>query len=443
MKPVFRLGVGAKRIARNFSWLFAEKLLRMVLGLAVGIWVARYLGPEQFGILNYALAYVGLFAILPTAGISSIVVRDLVTTPRRTDEILGSAALVQLSLGFVAYFLLVTLILFVQPTDTLTQKAVLVLGLSLLFKFADVSAYWFESKVSSKFTAISFLIALLVSAALRVAFIKLEMDLIWFVWTLFIETIVASALLLLFLARERSFFSFKVSLVEIKRILKQGFPLLLASAAATVYLRIDQIMLGNILGNDSVGIYSAAVRITEAFLFLPIIITSSVFPFTLEAKKEGRAVFNRAFQHLFSILALLALAIAVPMTFLSAEIILLLFGKSFLAAAPILAIHIWANVFSFIGVAAYRWYVSENMQVLLMYRTGVGAFINIVLNLILIPTQGAIGAAVATVVSLVFSVLLADWFQKSTRELFWMKLSSLNIIRSIRDLSSSRYPISR
>lgn len=443
MRTKIKLGASAKRVTANVSWLFVEKLLRIVLGLAVGIWVARYLGPANFGIFSYASALVGLLAILPTAGISSVVVRDLVKCPHRTNEILGSAALVQITLGVLAYSLLTVLVVLLRPSDSLSQTAVLVLGLSLLLKFSDVAAYWFEAQVLAKFTAASFLVASVASAALRVAFIQFEMGLVWFVWALVLEALVAAVLLMLLFVRKKSSFSITASAFEIKRLLKQGFPLLLASAAASIYLKIDQIMLGSMVDNNAVGIYGAAVRITEAFLFLPIIITSSVFPFVLKSKENGNAVYDLGFERLFSLLAMLAIVTAVPISLYATGVMTFLFDASYSSAGPLLAIHVWSNVFAFVGIAAYRWYVAEGMQNLLMYRTGLGAVINIALNVILIPAHGAIGAAVATVVSQLFSVFFLDWFQKETRGLFWLKLRSLNLFRTISILPDTLKLISR
>jgi O-antigen/teichoic acid export membrane protein len=95
------------KIIDNIGWLFFDKTLRMGVGLFVGVWVTRYLGPEQFGLFNFATAFTALFGAVATLGLQGIVVRDIVNDPSCKEETLGTAALLHLIGGTLAYGLII------------------------------------------------------------------------------------------------------------------------------------------------------------------------------------------------------------------------------------------------------------------------------------------------------------------------------------------------
>jgi PST family polysaccharide transporter len=200
---------------------------------------------------------------------------------------------------------------------------------------------------------------------------------------------------------------------------------MLSGMAIMVYMRIDQIMLGQIMGDKSVGIYSAAVRISEIVYFIPMSIAASAFPAIIEIKKESEALYYQHLQKLYDIMVVLALVIALPVTFLSDWMVALLFGNAFIEAGPVLAIHVWAGIFVFLGVAGSKWYIVENLQRISLVNSSLGALANIALNFILIPHWGVIGAAWATVVSYAIVAYVSDSFTSKTRVVFLMKSKSL------------------
>jgi len=185
------------------------------------------------------------------------------------------------------------------------------------------------------------------------------------------------------------------------------------------------------LGDESVGVYSAAVRISEVWYFIPMVIAASVFPSIIEAKKQGEALYYQRLQKLYNLMVVLALAVAIPMTFLSELVVTLLFGNAYVQAGSVLSIHIWAGLFVFLGLASGKWFIIEGLQRYSFYRTLFGAVANIVLNLIMIPKFGVLGAASATVISYAIAGLFSDVLQKETRTIFKMKLRSLNIYSTL------------
>jgi PST family polysaccharide transporter len=420
------------KVLDNIGWLFFDKILRMGVGLIVGVWVARYLGPEQFGLFNYSVAFVGLFGVVAGLGLQGIVVRDIVRNPLGKAETIGSAAALQFVSGLIAYGLTLIAIFWLRPDDALARTLVAILGSVMLVKVSDVAAYWFEAQVQSKFIVWVQNSVFLVFAALKVFFILQNASIFSFVWAAMVEAVVVSVLMLVMLGLHGPHFhELRVSISRVRILLIDSWPLFLSNIAVTVYMKIDQIMIGQILNDQDVGIYSAAVRISELWYFIPMAIAASVFPSILEAKKISEDIYYKRLQRIYDLMVWLSICVAVPMTFMSSLLVTSLFGDDYAAAGSVLAVHIWAAVFVFLGVASGQWFLSENRQMLSLQRTVLGALINVILNIFLIPRYEIMGAALATVVAQLFAALLFDLVQKETRKMFVMKSRSLNVFSAI------------
>ncbi len=411
------------------GWLFFDKLLRMGVGLLVGVWVARYLGPEQFGLLSFATAFAGMFGAVAGLGLQSIVVRDIVRNRACKEETLGTAAVLQMVGGLLAYGCVMGAIFWVRPEDAYAKLLVAILGSLMLFKFSEVALYWFESQVLSKYIVWVQNTCFIIFAAVKVCLIASKAPLLAFAWATAAEALLIAVLVLIMLGlRGPKLKQLQFSIKYAKTLLADSWPLLLSGMAIMVYMKIDQIMLGQMLGDDAVGIYSAAVRISEVWYSIPMMIVASVFPAILESKKRDEAQYLQRLQRLYDAMVLVSIAIAVPMTFLSAPIVVALFGTAYAESGAVLSIHIWATVFVFLGVASSQWFIAENRQILSLQRTLLGAAINVALNYILIPISGVVGAAWATVLAQASVCLFYDLFQKETRPMFVMKIRSFNPI---------------
>lgn len=399
----------------------------MGVGLFVGVWIARYLGPEQFGLLNFASAFVGLFSAIAVMGLHGIVVRDVVRNPEGARETLGTAAMLQLVGGFVSYFLILAVIAYLRPDDTMARSVVAILGSMMLLKSSEIAVYWFESQVQSKYTVWVQNSVFLIFAAVKVILILQEAPIIAFVWAMLGEGVLVAVILLLVLEkRGQALSSLRPSASRAQTLLKDSWPLILSAIAVTIYMKIDQIMLGQMIGDEAVGIYTAATRISEVWYFIPMAIVASVFPAILEAKKRSEEQYYARLQKLYDLMVMVSIAVALPMTFLATPIVTVLFGEAYQAAGTVLAIHIWASVFVFLGVASGKWFLAENRQILSMQRTLLGAVTNIALNLWWIPLYGVVGAASATVISYAIAAFISDLVCKETRQMFLMKISAMN-----------------
>jgi len=421
---------GFMRYFKNTSWLFAEKILRMVVGLFVGVWVARYLGPDKFGLFSYAQSFVGLFTAIATLGLDGIVVRELVKYPQKERELIGTAFYLKLIGAFLTLIVLYIAIYFTS-NDHFTNILIFIIASTTIFQSFNVVDMYFQSKVMSKYVVYANIISLFISSLVKITFIFMNAPLIAFAWVVLFDSFVLACGFVYFFFKHSKFNIYNLifkSEIAIS-LLKDSWPLVLSGMVIAIYMKIDQVMIKEMMSSEAVGQYAAAVRISEAWYFIPMVIASSLFPAIINAKKQSEELYYARLQKLYDLMVWMAIAIALPMTFLSDWVINLLYGNQYSQAGSVLMIHIWAGVFVFLGVASGKWFVAENLQKYSFYRTFSGAVLNIILNFILIPKFGINGAAMATLASQMTAAYLFDLYTAKTRKMFFMKTKSLLLIR--------------
>ena len=421
-----------RRIFVNIGWLSFDRVIRMGVGLIVSVWVARYLGPTQYGLFNYAVAFTCLFGGIASMGLDQIAVRDIVREPAQTNEIIGTAFYLKLFGGIIAVTSALIIINSIRPHDILTLTLVGIIVAGMIFQSFDVIDLWFQSQVQSKYVVYAKNGAFLITALIRVVLILTGASLIAFAFAGLVEMILGAYGLIYFYRRHsQRLIDWRISLKCVKKILHDCWPLILSGTAIMIYLKIDMVMLGGMVGNQSVGIYAAATRVSEIWYFIPVIIVSSMLPSIIETKKISEELYYLKLQKLFDLMAGLALAITIPMTFLSDFIIQILYKESYTGSGTILAIHIWAVPFVSMGVAQSSWDIAENLTGLALKRTIIGAVINVVLNFILIPHYSGVGAAISTVIAYAFSGCLSNLIDKRTIRIFVLQVKSLLLVRSL------------
>ena len=410
------------------GWLFADKILRIVVNLLIMVWLARYLGPAQFGILNYSIAFVALFSTFALLGLEKIVVRELVGNPGLKEEILGTVFMLRLFGGVVAVILTVGTISLVRFDDSLTRWMVGIISLGMLLQTFDTIDCWFQSQVQSKYTVYAKGVAFIIANLGKVALIIMKAELIAFAWIGLAEMAIgAVGMVVVYRVSGFSLGQWKGSFERGVGFLKDSWPLILSGLTVMVYMRIDQIMIGEMLGDEQVGIYSSAVRLSEAWYFMPMIIVSSIFPSILQAKTRNQDQYLSSMQKLYYVMSWISISIAIPATFLRGPIINVIYGEGYRGADTVLAIHIWAGVFVYLGVASSQYLLAENLTRISFYRTLGGAVVNVLSNLYFIPRHGINGAAMATLISYgvaTFGIV----FPKRTRAQFFMILRSLTLL---------------
>lgn len=413
-----------RKIFKNISWLFLDKIIRMAVGLFVGVWVARHLGPDQFGTLNYTFALVFILGTFANLGIDALVVMDLVKNPERKNELLGTSLILKLLAGFISSIFAIVLIILLRSDDYISQYLVFILIGFLIFQAFDTIDLFYQSKVKSKFTVYAKSAGFLLANLLKVYFIVSEKTILYFALTLSLE-IIFGAIFLIFSLKwhQLSIFQWKFNWSLAKDYLRRGYLLLLSGFAMLALLKIDQIMLGELANDQEVGIYSAAVRLSEIWYQIPLIISVSVFPSILNAQYVDKHIYLKRIQKSIQLIVWLTIAAAIFVWFFADFIIEIIFGVEFLEAGTILAVHFWAGIFMAQNVITNKFYIAENRNAVIFYKNGFGLLCNILLNIFLIPQFQALGAAIATLISYAFLGFLGDWF--FDKRIFFLQIKAV------------------
>lgn len=437
-----KLKAEEKKYIGNTAWLISEKLIRLLIGATSSFLVARYLGPENFGVLSYSISIVMLFAMLNHLGLDGLSVRYLVEKPNDESSILGTVFTLKMAASLVALIGVIGFALVSYPAGSLQLTMLLVCGLVILVKPFEIIAFFFQSKVRGRNASLPQSIAVISASSSRLLFVFLAVAPIWFGIAYLFEFILAAGLFCVFYGkfsatRMRSW-SFDKSLA--KEMLSMGWMVMLGAIFAILYKKVDQVMLMWMSGPSDVGVYATAAQLSDVWAFLPVAIASSIFPKLIQIRRNNPQAFNASMQALFDLLTAMALILALAVTIIAKPLISLL-GEAYSASATVLIIHIWSIVFVFQRALFSKWIHIEKVFVFSTITQGLGACSNVILNYLLIPQYGPTGAAVATLVSYGFASYFGLALARQTRPVFWMMTKSFllvfripQLIRNIKNL---------
>ena len=430
--PNFFARPGFRRYFANTSWLLGERMLRMAISLFVGIYVARYLGPERFGLLSYSLSFVLLFSSLASFGLDDILVRELVQSPEKRKDLLGTVFWLKVS-GAIVMGTAIALVLKYKVEDQQTYWMIALITFGFLFQATNVVDFYFQSQVQSKFAVRAQVIQLILTSLLKIYLVWAKAEIVWFAFALMLDQAVVAVLFLLVYHWQIEWFPFfSFRWIQAKKLMRDAWPLIFAGMVVSVYMKIDQVMLKEMLDTKAVGVYAAAVKLCEAWYFVPGVVAASLFPAIIEARKKSETLYNERVQKLYDLMVWTSVAVALPTTLLADWVILILYGANFQEAADILRIYIWAGVFVTLGIASSKWLVAENLQRYLFYRTALGALLNVGCNFWLIPIYGIKGAAFATLVTQGTVGFVSLSFFIKTRHNFLLAVNSLSIFSAYK-----------
>lgn len=306
---------GFKRYFANTSWMMTEKVISLLVSLFVGVYVARYLGPEQFGLLSYAISFVGLFAAFSTFGLDSIVVRELVKSPERHYKLLGTAFILKILGSFLVVGILAIAVRFTH-NDRFTNLLIFTISAGLVFQSFSVIDFYFQAHVQSKYVAFAQLAQTTISSSLKIVFVIIKAPLLWFAVMVLIDCIALSfGLLVTYTYKRQQLWKWRAKLSVGKALLKDSWPLILSGMVIAVYMKIDQVMIKEMLDAKAVGNYAAAVKLSETWYFLPAVICNSLFPAIINAKQKSMSIYYKRLQQLYNLMAWMGIGIALPMTF--------------------------------------------------------------------------------------------------------------------------------
>ena len=395
-------------IIHNTGWLLGDKALRLGFGLLVGAWVARYLGPSQFGELSYVLAFVAFFQVISQLGLDSIAIRDMARDREASPAILGTVFRLRIITGILCWIAAIGSMALFRPGDLNALILTAVVSGSLVFQAADTVDLWFQSQTQSKRTVLAKTLTYVLNSLFKIGLILLKAPLLYFAIAGLIEFALAALALSFSYRMFPAPFKWQWELEWAKRLLKESWPYMLSGLAIIIYIRIDQIMLREMIGLHELGVFSAALPLSTTWYFIPMIISQSIGPTIAKLKNTDIEVYNKSINRLFSVMWLVTLPLSILIAILSGPIVIFFYGKEYLASAGVLAIHVFANIPVALGVVHSIWIVNERKNTLSLTKAVIGAISNIILNLLLIPKHGAIGAAYATVLSTALSGVISN-----------------------------------
>jgi len=423
-----------KRYAKNTSVMYIEHIIRLVVVFAVGIPVTRYLQPENFGILNYAAGWVGLFLSMSTLGLEEIVVRDLVKNPSKRDELIGTSFLLR-SIGSALMIIVVTTFSWARGNDATTIQLIFIFAFAEFFRSSTLIEQYYRSRVEARKTVPVHLLQVIISAAIKLVLVFLEADIRWFAAVVIVETLILTIGFFAvyktdgFLARK-----WRATWSMAKYLMQQAWPLFIFGFALFVQARIDQVMIRDILtathglefGNREVGQYSVALKMVEAIAFLSVLLQKSLAPAITLAKEKDFLLYEDRLLNQYRLMFILFIITGMPLYMFSEQIIILLYGEEFRPAGILLSLLSLRLLFIYMGVGKTSFITNENLFRYSLATALVGATVNIALNYALIGSFHAKGAVIATIVSFFVSMFIMDALYRKTR---WnLKLMTLAMV---------------
>lgn len=406
--------VGFKKYFKNSSWMFFARIIGLVVSFLVTTYVVKYLGPENYGQLSYAVSVTSIFGIFVSLGIDQVLFREIIEHPQDRHTYIGTAFGLKFVSGLVVMLITITTA-WLSSGNSLSFWLISLISFSYLFSCWNVIAYEFQADVKSKYPAIASIYVALILNAAKVAVVFFNKGVIYLAVVLACETLLNAIFYIAYHFKYyKSLRLWKINVDVAKKLFSDSWPLLFSSAFAIIYTRIDQVMIKHLINTTSVGLYDAAARLSEAWYFIPALIVSSLFPAIINARKSSEKEYFKRLRSLVYFLVVISILVALPITLFAKEIIFLIYGTKFAGSISILQIYIWAGIGTSLAYVTQNFLLAEKNQKAIFLSSSSAMVVNVVLNIILIPRMGMVGAALATLISYFFSSFSLLFF-KNTR----------------------------
>lgn len=406
----------------NVFWALLGKVVNMFGSLFVGILVARYLGPSQYGLMNYVISYVAMFSIIATFGLSHIEVRELARIPERKNEIIGTCFVLRMLFATIGYLIIIVTV-FISEADSFTTIMIMVYGLTLYTSCFEVIRNYFTSIIKNEYVVKSEISRTIIGAFIKIALLLVHARLEYFIIaTLFDTILVASGYLLSYSKKAGRITDWKYNKTLVPFLVKQSFPLLLSGAAVVIYQRIDQIMIGNMIDKESVGYFATAGKFLDIVLFLPGVLTQTVTPLLIKTKEERTLIeYENRCRQFISIIVWISVILALLTSVLANAIILLTYGAEYSMAVPVLQIMAWKTVGMALSSSGGQIIIIEGLQKWAVVRNVMGCVTCVIMNYLFIPTYGIIGSSIVTVLTVFVSGFMSNLFIPAYRKVFFIE----------------------
>lgn len=399
----------------NTGWMMFRNIYSMLISLVIGSISARFLGPSNYGLLNYGSSIISFFTTVSKLGMDSVVVAEMVRTPEKENTYLGTALAMRLVVSIMSFFAIAGFVIVLEPDNKLLQIVTLLQAIAIIFQSIEVLYFWFQAKLEMKYVTIASIFALTATAIWRITLLMNEASVEWFALSASISALVCGVCIGVFFFKKA-----KVKLAfnwnDGKFILQNSYHFIINGLAVTLYTQLDRIMLGKIVSEEAVGFYAAASTLAVMWEFVPTAVVNSARPLLVKKYDSDRSKFLQQFQLLLLGITFMGVLVGLFFTVFAKLIVFILYGEAYYSAVPVLMILIWSTSFAMIGTARGVWIVAERKNKYSKYFTIWGAVVNAALNAIVIPFWGIVGASITTLFSQIVVAFIAPMFYSDTKE---------------------------
>lgn len=422
---IFINAMKSNKVINNAKWIVICRIIQSMLQLLIGMITARYLGPANYGLINYASSVVTFVLPLMQLGLQATLVHELIESPEREGEIMGTSLLMELISSGACIILVASFVSVANRGEQQTILVTILYSTSLFFHALELMQCWFQRKLQSKYASIVMVCAYIIVSAYRVILLITEQAIYWFALVASLDyAIIGISLLVIY--NKLGGQKLTASVQTAKKLFNRSKYYVLSAMMVTMFQNTDHIMLKMMVGDAENGFYSAAITCATVCLFLYTAITDSMRPVILTCKKEGSAEYEKNISRLYCITTYMALAQSVGFTIFAKLIIRVLYGEDYMYAVPVLRIFVWYLAFSFMGSVRNIWILAEGKQSIVWKLNFLGAGCNVIINAILIPLWGASGAAAASLLTQIFTNFLLGFFVKELKENNRLLIKGLN-----------------
>lgn len=411
----------------NIYWAVVGKLFNLASSVLVGIFIARYLGPDKYGLMNYVISYVTLFTVISSFGLDNIEIRELSKKKELSRVIIGTALKIRLFLSIITIALIcISLIIFNSGLET--NLLILIYAFSIIFNSFIVFRNFFTALVLNKLVVKTEIFRSFIGSIIKVFLLILEVDLMWFILALVLDSVLLSSG---YIYTYKKYFSSLRKLHYKKKIgrilIKESLPLLLSGVAIIIYQRIDQVIIKNLINTENLGYYSIANQFVEFVLFIPIVISQTMTPILVKSRiNDDKLVYEKKRQFFLDMTLWVSILIAIILFISSGVIIRHIYGEQYIIAISTLKILSWKIIFVSFFLSSGQIIIIESIQKLAMVRNLIGCVISITVNLILIPIWGIDGSAIAALFTFLFTGFISHFLIRDYR--FFVKYQIKSII---------------
>ncbi len=399
---------------KNAGWIIGGRIAQMIVSFFVSILTARYLGPGNYGIINYAAAYVAFFTSFCTLGINSVIIKDFIDHPEEQGEAIGTTLFLRGVSSLLSAIMIVGIVSVLDHDDPITVTVTALSSIALLFQVADTINYWFQSRYQSKITSIATLTAYIVTSIYRILLLIMQKDVIWFAFASSVDYMCIAVVLFVSYRRYEGP-KLSISIRKAKTLLSRSYNYIFAGMMVAIYGQTDKLMLKQMLDETSVGYYALASAINNMWVFVLAAIIDSLSPTIIRYGRANMELFQRKNRQLYAVVIYVSAFVAIIFVIFGKWIVQILYGEAYQGAVAPLKIICWYTIFSYLGVARNAWVVTTNNQKYLKYICGGAAIVNVILNFVFIPVWGASGAAFASLITQILTITLNPYLIKDMR----------------------------